>query len=44
MIWADATKVGFVCNDDPISIINWTNGASGTLTYANWRIILHAVK
>jgi hypothetical protein len=44
MIWADSTKVGFVCNDDPISIINWTNGASGTLTPANWRIVLHAVK
>lgn len=44
MVWADATKVGFVCNDDPITIINWTNGTSGTLTSANWRIVLYAVK
>jgi hypothetical protein len=44
MVWADASKVGFVCNDDPIAIMNWTNGASGTLTYANWRIVLYAVK
>jgi hypothetical protein len=43
-VWADATKVGFVCNDDPFTVINWTNGASGTLTYANWRIVLFAVK
>jgi hypothetical protein len=43
-VWADATKVGFVCNDDPFTITNWTTGASGSLTHANWRIVLYAVK
>jgi hypothetical protein len=43
-IWADTTKVGFVCNDDAIGIMNWNNGASADLTPGNWRIVLHAVK
>jgi hypothetical protein len=43
-VWANNTTVGFSCNDDPIDIIVKDGGISNTLTYANWRIILYAVK
>lgn len=43
-VWANNTTVGFSCNDDPIDIIVKAGGVSNTLTYANWRMILWAVK
>jgi hypothetical protein len=43
-IWANNTTVGFSCNDDPIAIIVKAGGVSNTLTYANWKLFLFAVK